>query len=139
MRDGTIQQWTRDHTEVQDLLSSGAITAEQARTWPRRNVVTRALGVVDKAELEVRYGTLRPNDLFVLCSDGLYNHVEDDEILAFMAERSPQQAADFLVRTTVERGASDNVTVLVVRCTIAREPTIVLPMRAEAGGDAATR
>ena len=136
VRDGAITQGTRDHTEVQELLSSGAITAEQALTWPRRNVVTRALGVSDHPHVEMRRGALKHGDVFVLCSDGLYNHVAADEMLARVAA-APQAAADALVRLTIERGASDNVTVVVVRCTVVREPTVVLPLGAEGAGEAA--
>lgn len=133
VRDGGIRQCTQDHTEVQELLTSGAITAEQALTWPRRNVVTRALGVFEQPALERRDGVLKPNDIVVLCSDGLYNHVADNEILAAVASGA-QAAADALVRLTLERGASDNVTVIVIRCVIAREPTVVLPLRTEPFG-----
>ena len=135
IRDGAIEQWTEDHTEVQELLSSGAITPEQALTWPRRNVVTRAIGVFDAPELDIRAGTLRPGDTFVLCSDGLTNHVGPVEIRDHVAA-PPQEAADALVRLTLDRDASDNVTVVVVRCLVAREQTVVLPLLAGRSGEA---
>src|SRR6266850_4823603 len=81
VRGGTIAQLSRDHTEVQQLLAEGAITAEEAKTWPKSNVVTRAIGVFDAPELELTSGKLESGDSFVLCSDGLTQHINDEEIL----------------------------------------------------------
>jgi protein phosphatase len=115
VRDEEIEQITIDHTEAQELIASGKLTPEQARTWPRRNVITRAIGVHDEPELEMTHGLLLPGDTFLLCSDGLTAHVEDREILACVTERKPQQACEALVALTLDRGAVDNVTVVVVR------------------------
>jgi protein phosphatase len=115
IRDGAIAQLSRDHTEVRDLVDRGLLTPEEARTWPRRNVITRAIGVREEPELELEHGTLVPGDVFVICSDGLTGHVEDGEILASMAAATAQAVSDALVALTLERGAADNVTVVVVR------------------------
>jgi protein phosphatase len=115
VRGGEIAQLSRDHTEVQELIDGGVLAAADARTWPRRNVITRAIGVHDEPELELEHGVLEPGDAFVLCSDGLTNHVEDREILATLNDRPCQDACDALVAMTLERGAADNVTVLAVR------------------------
>jgi protein phosphatase len=114
-RKSRIEQLSVDHTEVQQLVESGTITAEEARSWPGRNVITRAIGAEDSPELEMLHGTLEPGDAFVLCSDGLTNHVSDQEILAAVLRCSPQAACDDLIGLTLSRGASDNVTVVVVR------------------------
>ena len=116
VRDGAISQLSKDHTEVQELIDRGAIKPEEAKSWPRRNVVTRAVGVFEDPALEVVQGELRPGDTFVLCSDGLTGHVEDDEILHHVWRSPPQQACESLIRLTLERGAQDNVTVIVVNC-----------------------
>ena len=76
-----IEQVSRDHTEVAELVAEGLLSAEEARTWPRRNVVTRAVGVQSELELEVAQGVLEKGDTFVICSDGLTAHVRDSEIL----------------------------------------------------------
>jgi serine/threonine protein phosphatase PrpC len=110
-----IEQISVDHTEVQELVSEGKLTAEEARVWPRRNVITRAIGVGDNPELEIKGGGLEPGDVFVICSDGLTAHVEDEEILALAGEHRPQRACDLLVALTLDRGAVDNVTVVAVR------------------------
>jgi serine/threonine protein phosphatase PrpC len=115
VRGGAIAQLSRDHTEVRDLMDRGLLTAEEARTWPRKNVITRAIGVREEPELELEHGTLEPGDLFVICSDGLTGHVEDAEILERAAAAGSQAVSDALVALTLERGASDNVTVVVVR------------------------
>lgn len=118
LRDGALTQMSRDHTEVQDLLDSGAITAEQAETWPRKNVITRAVGVYDEANIDHVTGTLRDRDTFLLCSDGLTGHLQDDDILAMMRGKPSQATCDALVAETLSRGASDNVTVVMVRCAL---------------------
>jgi serine/threonine protein phosphatase PrpC len=115
VRAGQITQLSRDHTEVQELLSQGAITPNEAKTWPGRNIITRAIGVFDEPELEVRSGPLHPGDSFVICSDGLTQHVEDAEILSCVGTNLSQQACERLLELTLERGAVDNVTVIVVR------------------------
>ena len=115
VRGGEIAQLSRDHTEVQELIEQGVLTAEEARTWPRRNVITRAIGVHEEPELELEHGVLEPGDVFVICSDGLTNYVQDHEILECVGSHTCQDACDALVATTLERGAADNVTVLAVR------------------------
>jgi protein phosphatase len=123
LRSGMLTRVTRDHAEVQELVDSGVITEQQARTWPRRNVITRAVGIFEDPDLEERSGELEPNDVFLLCSDGLTGHLSDEEIGHFAATRRPQDACDALVQATLERGASDNVTVIIVRCHVT-EPTV---------------
>jgi protein phosphatase len=115
VRGEDIEQITTDHTEVQALIDAGRLTPEQARNWPRRNVITRAIGVQDEPELEMTHGSLLPGDTFLLCSDGLTGHVEDHEILACVTQRKPQPACEALVELTLDRGATDNVTVVIVR------------------------
>ena len=117
-----ITQLSRDHTEVQDMVEGGVITAEQAKTWPGRNVITRAIGVYDDPELEMTSGPLEAGDSFIICSDGLTNHVADGEILQCVNTNVSQQACDRLVAMALERGGSDNVTVIVARYRPATQP-----------------
>jgi serine/threonine protein phosphatase PrpC len=123
LRHHRIEQISVDHSEVQELISAGRLTAEEAHTWPRRNVITRAIGVSDDPELEIKGGALEPGDTFVICSDGLTAHVEDEEILALAGENPPQKACDLLVDLTLDRGAVDNVTVVAVRLDPAAPPS----------------
>jgi len=115
VRGNGIVQLSRDHTEVQELLSNGVITPQEERTWPRGNAITRAIGVSDLPELDMISGQLAPGDTFVLCSDGLYQHIPDEEILACVRALPPQGACDRLLYLTLERGGADNVTVVVAR------------------------
>lgn len=115
VRADEIRQLSRDHTEVQDMVAGGIITAEQAKTWPGRNVITRAIGVYDEPGLEITSDPLQPGDLFVICSDGLTNHVEDNEILHCVNTNLSQQACDRLLQMALDRGGSDNVTIVVAR------------------------
>ena len=124
LRGGHFAQVTVDHTEVNELLRTGAITQDQAATWPRRNVITRAIGVHDMPMTDERSGVLMDGDTFLLCSDGLTEHVEDHEMADTLAQMGAQAACDSLVALTLTRGAKDNVTVLVVRF---RDRTTVQP------------
>jgi serine/threonine protein phosphatase PrpC len=105
------------HDAISRFEAGGAThvsAREEARAWPRRNLITRAIGVFDRPELEMIHGAREPNDIVVICSDGLTNHVEDEGTLALVSHKPPQRACD-LVALTLDRGASDNVTVVVVR------------------------
>ena len=115
IRNGSISQLSRDHTEAQELIERGVLRREDAPSYPRRNVITRAIGVNNDPELELEHGTLEPGDTFVLCSDGLTGHVDDQEIMKCVSENDAQAACDALVALTLDRGAADNVTVVVVR------------------------
>lgn len=114
VRAGTIVQLSQDHTEVQELVSAGAITPQEAQTWPRGNVITRAIGVFEEPELEITSGPILNGDIFVVCSDGLTRHVSNAEILSRVSDGAAQQACDTLVSLALERGGLDNVTVVVM-------------------------
>lgn len=117
MRAGQLVQQSRDHTEVRALLDSGSITEEEAANWPRKNVITRAIGVTELPQCDMVTGQLQEGDYFLLCSDGLTEHFEDPDIAAAMAARGePQALCDYLIAETLERGARDNVTVIAMRC-----------------------
>lgn len=112
--EGRLDQLTVDHSEVQELVRAGAITREQARTHPRRNIVTRALGS-DPALLP-DYWLLPANagDRYLLCSDGLFSELPDDSILALALAGDPQQTASALVAAANDSGGHDNITVVIV-------------------------
>jgi len=115
IRGFAIEQISIDHTEAQQLVAEGRLTTAEAQTWPHRNVITRAIGARDRPEIEMISGILEPQDIFIICSDGLTGHVNDLEILALASYNPPQRACDLLVSLTLERGATDNVTVIAVR------------------------
>lgn len=115
LRRGTIVRVTHDHSYVEELVDSGQITADEARTHPSRSIITRALGsdpdmYADHFSLEVSNG-----DRVILCSDGLSSMIPDSEIEALaVSSATPQQAADNLVAAALTAGGLDNVTVVVV-------------------------
>ena len=112
--DGTIARITRDHSLVEELIQCGAITREEAKTHPNRNVSTRALGVEQHVQCDLFGITLHKGDQILLCSDGLSNLVSEEEMLAVSSEE-PKRMTEKLLQMALERGASDNVTVVVLR------------------------
>lgn len=115
LRGHTLVQLSRDHTEVQELLDRGLLTPEEAETYPRKNVITHAIGVADQIYLESKDGEILAGDTFLLCSDGLTTHVSPHEIGDAMAGRRVREICDTLIDLTLERGATDNVTVCAVQ------------------------
>jgi protein phosphatase len=116
LRNGALTQLSRDHSEVQDLIDRGVLEPHEAKNWPRRNVITRALGVANQAALEIGDGRIMDGDRFLLCSDGLTNHVTDAEIAALLEADDPQKACARLITLTLQRGASDNVSIIIIAC-----------------------
>jgi protein phosphatase len=118
-RDGKLAQLTQDHSYVQELITQGVISVDQARSHPQRNVVTQALGVTDPQALNVETmsGELAPGTQLLLCSDGLTEEVDDGTIARVLAhaECSAQECVDGLVAAALDGGGSDNVTVVLVR------------------------
>jgi len=114
-RQGELVQLTRDHSQVEELVAQGLITREQAEHYPSSNVITRAVGVANHLELDSDMFEVKEGDVFLLCSDGLYNEVNDREIKESLAVGDCQYSCDLLVDRALARGARDNVTVVVVR------------------------
>ena len=116
IRGGKVEQLTVDHSVAQALVASGALTAEEARHSPYQHVLHKFLGCVNMAEgADVRPFCPQAGDRLLLASDGLTNHITDDDLSAGPLQHpDPQEWADFLVRTALCRGSRDNVTVVVV-------------------------
>ncbi len=114
IRDGAIRQLTRDHSQVEELVTAGILTREAARDHPLGNVVTRAVGVAPGLAIDCVEDMVRPGDRFILCSDGLTKVMEDDEIVRTLGILPPTTGCDALIATVLDRGAPDNVTVVVV-------------------------
>jgi protein phosphatase len=116
---GQLRQLSSDHSYVQELIDQGAITPEQARSHPHRNVVTQALGVTDPSALNVETlsGDLRPGMQLLLCSDGLTEEVDDSEIARVLGQQdcSAQECVDTLVAAALDGGGSDNITAVLIR------------------------
>lgn len=115
IRDGQIEQITRDHSMVQDLVEAGLLAAEDAENHPNANIITRAVGVNEDLKVDTVGGETRPGDLYLLASDGLTRLMDDRELAAVLTSRSLDAAADLLIETSLDRGAPDNVTLVVVK------------------------
>ena len=115
---GQMQQLTRDHSLVADLIEAGQITEAEARVHPQRSVITRALGSDPRTQPDLFELTAEAGDRLLLCSDGLSTMLEDDQIAKILASHSePQRCAAQLVNEAVGRGGYDNVTVIVADVT----------------------
>jgi serine/threonine protein phosphatase PrpC len=115
-RGGKLEQISTDHTFVQRLVDSGRITPEEAAVHPRRSVLMRVLGDVDAApEIDTNVYDTAPGDRWMICSDGLSSYVTDDKMQHVLATfPSTQEAAEKLVKESLDQGAPDNVTVVLV-------------------------
>lgn len=114
-KQNSIYQITRDHSLVEELVEVGAITKEEAKIHPQKNVITRALGSDPSVESDFFEFSLQSGDILLLCSDGLSNMVSDLEILDYAIEyNDPELLCRSLMRKALNRGARDNVTVLAV-------------------------
>ena len=109
-----IRALTRDHSLVAEMVERGEITAENARTHPRRNIVTRAIGVGPAVEVDVimRKGLFSHDSIVLLSSDGLHGVLRDDAILQTVRSAGAEQACNALIRSANEAGGPDNITVL---------------------------
>jgi protein phosphatase len=114
-RSGALTRLSVDHSYVQELVNEGIITPEEARVHPRRNIVTRAMGIDRSVQVDVFSHLVRTGDRLVLCSDGLVDEVADIDIAHVLTEHSdPQDTAEALVLVANAQGGRDNTTVIVL-------------------------
>ena len=108
----SIVQLTKDHSVVQQLVENGEITAKEAKTHPRKNLITRALGVDADIKIDYCEYDFKENDILILCTDGFTNYVENDEFLSIVDNNSYYEIADKLVEAANNNGGGDNITVV---------------------------
>ena len=113
LRGGQLSVITRDHSVVQGLIESGQITEEEARSHPRKNYITRALGVVAEESGEYDELELESGDRLLLCTDGLTNEVRP-EIMEELLQNPADVALDTLMRAALDNGGSDNITIVLM-------------------------
>lgn len=114
LREGRLRQMTEDHSMVGEMLRAGALTPEQARRHPYRNVITRAVGTDDTLRPDVFKTIKQAGDVWLLCSDGLTDMADDEAIAAVLSTNTPENAARELVELALRNGGSDNVSVLLL-------------------------
>ena len=116
----TLTQITHDHSFVNEMVKAGQITQNEAREHPKRNILTKVLGISQEMSADGYVVDCKPGSVILLCSDGLYNMVPDDEILAIInstensKENPPQGPAEALVAAANARGGTDNISVVVI-------------------------
>lgn len=113
LRGDSMQQITRDHSYVEDLVAEGTITAAEARVHPKRNLLTRAVGVAPVLFVDTGRFVLEPSDVLLLATDGLMKLVGDEEIVSVLQADSADPASE-LVQRALKAGGSDNITAIVV-------------------------
>lgn len=116
IRSGEIYLTTEDHSAVMEMVKQGVLTVEEARHHAQKNVITRAIGTRPDVEVYTwpEPFPTQPGDTFVLCSDGLYDRIEDMEIRDIASSHSPTEACEVMIEMAKQRGGYDNITVAVV-------------------------
>lgn len=111
LRGDTIRQITEDHSLMAEMINDGVITAEQATTHPYRNVILRSIGAYETVQVDLFFRQVAPEDILVLCSDGLTHLVSNQELIDIVRAHPPAEAARGLVALANERGGDDNISV----------------------------
>ena len=141
--DGRLTQVSDDHSLVADLVRAGDLTEEEAARHPQRNILTRALGIELVLSVDTWELSIQADDRYLLCSDGLFNEIDDDRIAALLAGHdNPELTAATLVRAAVDAGGHDNVTALVVdidAAPSAQEPWSLPDVKVEQSSEGAAR
>ena len=114
LRNNEIRQMTTDHSQVELYVEKGLISREEAAVHPHGNMITRAVGATDELFLDMDIQEMQSKDRYMLCSDGLTKHITDFEIQDILGEGTNKETCKTLIDLTLERGAGDNVTVIVV-------------------------
>lgn len=135
LREGALQQITRDHTYVQDLIDAGRIRPDEADSHPQRSLITRALDGRGDLDADLSMLDIRAGDRYLLCSDGLSGVVSGDTIRDALAEGNPDTAAEQLVALALRGGAPDNVTVIVADIVDSGPDTASVPVVVGAASD----
>lgn len=124
-RQGELHQITEDQTLVNDLVAQGALTREQARTHPQRNMITQALGSPQPLRVALYRVALRRGDRLLCCSDGLHGEIPDSAILEVLKQdQAPRRSLDLLVEEALAHGGRDNITAVLL---LANDPALPLP------------
>lgn len=133
LRQGALVQVTRDHSLLQEQIDAGLISAEQARYAPHSNLVTRAVGVGPEIEVEVHEHDVAPGDLYFLCSDGLSDMLQPEEMQDILVSQQTtlESACEMLVQAANANGGHDNISVVLIRVESNNSES---PVVAETGG-----
>ncbi|MDR1627384.1 MAG: Stp1/IreP family PP2C-type Ser/Thr phosphatase [Oscillospiraceae bacterium] len=114
IRDDIITQLTVDHSVVQEMVEKGEITEEAAQKHPRKNLITKALGVNETITCDYNKIKVQKNDIIMLCTDGLTNYLNSEEIQKILLENNSENSIDILINQAKNLGGNDNITVSVI-------------------------
>ena len=114
-RDNELIQLSRDHSHVEELLQNGEITPEEVESHPDSNVITRAVGAAEELYVDINVFETQIGDIYMLCSDGLYNSVDKENIIYCLKNFSAENSVKSLISKSLENGAPDNVSVIVIK------------------------
>lgn len=114
-RNNRLVQITRDHSQMEEMITMGLLSREDSENHPHRNVITRAVGVEPQLYVDTTLFTTQVGDTFLLCSDGLYNTLTEEELVQALSLRDVQQSTQQLMSKALEKGARDNVSVIVIK------------------------
>jgi protein phosphatase len=117
-RKGRISRLTRDHTVVQQEIDAGRLTPELARLLPHKHILTQSVGYHGPVEPDTSTRLILPGDIFVLCSDGLTDPLDDSDLSRLIEATPPDMLVDVLVTEALKAGGEDNVTVVVVHAAV---------------------
>jgi serine/threonine protein phosphatase PrpC len=118
-RRGELKRISRDHSQVEEMLARGLISAEEAESHPSSNVITRAVGAGRDLFVDITAFDIEADDTFMLCSDGLYNEVAEEDIVTCLNMKHVEQSTTTLLNYALSSGARDNVSVVVSRAYLA--------------------
>lgn len=114
-RNKNLVQLSRDHSQVEEQIQNGVLTAEQARHHPDSNVITRAVGASEEIYIDINVFSTQLGDIFLLCSDGLYNQVEESQMAEILTSLPIDAAVETLIQQALDNGADDNVSIVLVK------------------------
>ncbi|MGN1418221.1 MAG: Stp1/IreP family PP2C-type Ser/Thr phosphatase [Acutalibacteraceae bacterium] len=116
LKQDSIEQITKDHSLVQEMLDNGQITKEEFINHPNKNIITRALGVGEKVEIDFNHLTLEEDDTLLICTDGLSGSVSDEQILKIYQTSAFENLASNYIEAANNNGGPDNITVVALKC-----------------------
>lgn len=115
MRNGQFLQLSRDHSQVEELVQLGVLTVDEAEHHPDSNIITRAIGASSELYIDINVFSVQMGDIFLLCSDGLYNMISQNEISRIISGQNIKVASDELIQLALDNGAKDNVSVILIK------------------------
>lgn len=115
VRKNEMQCLTTDHSYIEELIKNGTLTREEARVHPKRNIITRALGCFEALEVDTYTCKLEKNDCIIMCTDGLTNLINEQELKDTVTGNTPAAACEKLVAGAIQNGGDDNITVIVIK------------------------